>query len=294
MRSEPKGLAHPFKLIYRELADQSRYVTRTVYDHFLLKKWSDDLVNICLRHDVDIALNLVIPLAEYERELGLFSSYYFLTDTAPYDIWNSEIPRRLTEMGHEVGLHSDHYYEQVALGRDGLVRLKEDAERLGELARVENVGVAWHGGKHMLPFKCMNYELYENIPASELGLLYHDAVFYYPDTRKWSSNTIISDGENNMRFNPHIGQKRLRAEKVGGDVLIVGHPYYIYTHQMRPKPVYPNYPHLSPPNSRTLLMDLKSFVAYNKNHISPRTVWFVRRIIKLIEWLSVKFMNNTN
>ena len=191
-----------FRVFYAAIADNPKIHHQTVFEQYALERRHSKCVNVAIRHDVDLALDLVLPLAEYERMLSIRASYYFLTKTAPYDLWNSNVPRRIAQMGHEVGLHSDHAYEAKALHADGLARIREDVKRLSDLAGVPVKGMVWHGGKHAKALGIHNYDLYEKVPAQDLGLVYHDAALYHPRTRKWKCAHLLSDSENNLRFVP--------------------------------------------------------------------------------------------
>jgi hypothetical protein len=279
----PKGLKHCFRVFYDELANGNDYHVQTVYAHFHQGLKPPGKKLIAIRHDVDIALGLVLSLAEFEANLGFSSTYYFLTDTAPYRIWESDVPRQLVKLGHEVGLHSDHNYEQVALRRDGLQRLRDDVRRLGDQCGEPIRGVVWHGGKHLPPLGITNYDLYADLPATALGLEYHDSALYQPGTRKWRTTKLLSDGENNLRFVPGKPRRVLRSLKPGDDLLFVGHPFMMFNQGFRHPMKYPAYPHLSPPRSRTLLMDLKSLLAYNKADLKPWQQRFVRWTVRQLE-----------
>jgi hypothetical protein len=50
-----------------------------------------------------------------------------------YNIWCSAIPEKIHELKQEVGLHTNHYYEQLAFGTNGLTNLKNDIEELSKL-----------------------------------------------------------------------------------------------------------------------------------------------------------------
>lgn len=63
-----------------------------------------------LRHDVDTDFLGVLPLATIEHSLGLKSTWYFLPDCPIYNMCSDNlrrISRRLSEMGHQIGLHID-------------------------------------------------------------------------------------------------------------------------------------------------------------------------------------------
>lgn len=281
----PRELMRPFRVLYETLAGDGRYAVRPVVEHFAREERDAGKVNVCIRHDVDIALDFVPALAAYEAALGLRATYYFLTDTAPYRVWESDIPRRVAELGHEVGVHSDHHYEQLALGRDGLARLREDVERMSEHAGTEVLGIAWHGGKHIAAYEANNYDLYKDVEPADLGLEYHDRVFYTEGTRTWRSDTILSDGENSLRFVPGKPRAVLEGASVGQDLLVVTHPFMMIPPSARPTPRYPDYPHLSPPHRRTLRADLRSCLAYNKQYLGPTRTKWLRKTVELVEKL---------
>lgn len=281
----PRDLLPPFRRLYETLAGDARYRVRPVVEHFAREQRDAGAVNVCIRHDVDIALDFVMPLAEYEAALGIRATYYFLTDTAPYRIWESDVPRRVAALGHEVGIHSDHLYEQLALQRDGLARLREDVARMREHADAPVPGVAWHGGKHIAAYEANNYDLYREHDPADLGLEYHDAVFYRPGTRTWRSDHLLSDGENSLRFVPGKPRRVLESAAPGQDLLVVTHPFMMIPPSRRPRADYPPYPHLSPPRPRTFTADLRSCLAYNKAYLGPRRTAWLRKAIAVMERL---------
>jgi hypothetical protein len=72
-----------------------------------------------LRHDVDFSPEAALAMAQLERRLGVRATYFLLVSSAVYNIHAAEhcdVPARLVELGHEVGLHYDvEVYER---GRD--------------------------------------------------------------------------------------------------------------------------------------------------------------------------------
>ncbi len=159
------------------VSDKDRYRTCTVYEFYVLRegKPDPDRVNVILRVDVDSCLHLVIPLAEEMKRLGLKASFYFLTrPDRYYSIWGSGVPRKVRELDHEVGLHTDHYYEQIAFGKDGLSELKSDIKKLSEEAGEEIKGMVYHGHTEIDRMGALNWDLYKDLSPGELGLAYHD------------------------------------------------------------------------------------------------------------------------
>lgn len=174
-------MTEPLKTVYRNfldhLSDRERYKTYTVHDFYVTGEGKPDpeRVNVILRVDVDDCLHLAAPLAEEMQARGLKASYYFLTHPGrQYNIWGSGVPGKVRELGHEVGLHSDHYYEQIALGKDGLRELKSDILKLSDEAGEEIKGMVYHGHDEIERMGAINWDLYGELRPEELGLAYHD------------------------------------------------------------------------------------------------------------------------
>ncbi|MDP8247259.1 MAG: methyltransferase domain-containing protein [Candidatus Tritonobacter lacicola] len=166
-----------YRNFFRHLSDRDRYRVHTVHGFYVLKKGAPDRdrVNVVLRVDVDSCLHLTVPLAEEMKKLGLQASFYFLTNPGRhYRLWGSGVPGRVRELGHEVGLHTDHYYEQAAFGKDGLGELKGDIRKLSEEAGEEIKGMVYHGHVEIDRMGALNWDLYKDLSPAELGLAYHD------------------------------------------------------------------------------------------------------------------------
>jgi hypothetical protein len=67
--------------------------------------------DLFLRHDVDLALDAALRMAEVEVELGAHATYFLMTESVFYNIASTEgvaALARLRELGHRVGLHAVH------------------------------------------------------------------------------------------------------------------------------------------------------------------------------------------
>ena len=65
---------------------------------------------LLLRHDVDADMEAALNLALIEHELGVKSTYFFMTQSPVYNVFsrrNMQIVDRIYSMSHEIGLHSD-------------------------------------------------------------------------------------------------------------------------------------------------------------------------------------------
>jgi hypothetical protein len=62
-----------------------------------------------LRHDVDLSLDAALQMAALERELGIRSTYFLMTESVFYNLASSEgvvAVERLRALGHRIGLHA--------------------------------------------------------------------------------------------------------------------------------------------------------------------------------------------
>ena len=89
---------------------------------------------LLLRHDLDRPLQGIEKIAEIEAALGVEATYFVQTACAFYNLLseaNRGLLRRLTDLGHEIGLH---YEARRYLGRDGEGALLSDLRLLEDLS----------------------------------------------------------------------------------------------------------------------------------------------------------------
>ena len=66
------------------------------------------LPHLILRHDIDVALEPAVAMAEEEAALGVSASYFVMLSNPLYNpIAEQAMLLRLRQLGHEVGLHFD-------------------------------------------------------------------------------------------------------------------------------------------------------------------------------------------
>jgi len=66
--------------------------------------------DLLLRHDIDVSLDKALIVAQAEKELGLFATYYILVSNPCYNIFtakNRQILNAIQDMGHKIALHFD-------------------------------------------------------------------------------------------------------------------------------------------------------------------------------------------
>jgi len=230
-------LTKPYRLLLEELAKDT-YCTWSVFDYFLKENiHPKDKINIILRIDVDFGLHLCPNFATLLKENGITNaSFYFLTfPSRYYNIWKSDIAKIIADRGFEVGLHTDHYYEQLISGKDAIEGIKEDVKRMNDLIGKSVYGMVYHGHKAINALGTTNWEIYKNTPPEELGLVYHDGV-NSPYTKPgsddfWRPNTdypVLSDFVGVVgawKYCPSHPLRILRKIKAGQSINVVIHPH---------------------------------------------------------------------
>ena len=65
---------------------------------------------VILRHDVDFSVDMAVQMAALEKDLEVFSTFYFLLASDSYNLLskkNIDSVKLIIDMGHSVGLHFD-------------------------------------------------------------------------------------------------------------------------------------------------------------------------------------------
>lgn len=91
---------------------------------------------LILRHDIDLSPEAALRMAEIEADMGIKANYFFLFSSPWYNLFDEDnilIPRLLTEMGHEVGLHYDMALLEKVNKENPLEVLTSQSELLSEL-----------------------------------------------------------------------------------------------------------------------------------------------------------------
>jgi hypothetical protein len=130
-------LTAAYRKLFEILSDQSKYRIYSVGEFYCDQhgRPDPDKVSVVIRIDVDSGFQLSVPLAEAMKVYGLHATQFFLTHPDRYyKLWDSGISKKVAVLGFEVGLHTEHYYEQLTLGIDGLTTLRADIDKLNQEA----------------------------------------------------------------------------------------------------------------------------------------------------------------
>lgn len=100
-----------------------------------------------LRHDIDYSPEAALRMAQLEAGMGIRATYFLLLNTSYYNLLSEEYckcPRKLIELGHDVGFH----YDVAALSCAGKDRLgdtlRAHVAMLEQLTRTPVRAIAMH------------------------------------------------------------------------------------------------------------------------------------------------------
>jgi hypothetical protein len=153
-----------------------------------LREKFDHLV-VYLRHDIDLDPLTALPFARAERALRCHATYFFPL-TQPFNLFsaqNRSVLRKLSELGHEIGLHYDMevYPRDVREAREYLELEISVLERLcGQEIRTITMHNPHRGGSD--PFR--HLAKYVNPHDSELQA---DLLYVSDSCRAWRDETLL-------------------------------------------------------------------------------------------------------
>lgn len=217
--------------------------TYTVHEHFVLNR-SNPENKLSIRVDVDNGLVYAEELAKEFHKLDIKASFYFLTLTAPYSIFNDAV-KNIHSLGHEVGLHTDHLFLNRKFGLDSIKLLKDDVKLLSELIGEPIKGMCFHGNGQFDSFH--NWKLYRDLSPQEFNLQYHDG--YTSSYCSQTSSTFwLPPVENCLSDDPYGWldsteelKKFFKKAKEGASSHLMIHPQYFFDQRTFGKNPYNEY-----------------------------------------------------
>ncbi len=229
-------LAKPYLAFFNEIS-KGNYKTWGVYDFFLENGGTGcvDKINVILRIDVDTSLGFSFSrdLASFLHTKKLSATFFFLPHCVEYNIYQGSTLKDISQMGFEVGIHSNHYYYEITQGKNALKAIKEDVKKISSFLKINIKGMTYHGNPYLDKIGKCNWDVYKNIPPKQLGLEYHDgwrSNYLHPDSfMTWKPNTDyrLSDfhGISNVwKYMPNLPLKILKKVKKGESIHVCIHP----------------------------------------------------------------------
>lgn len=142
-----------------------------------------DNKSIVLRHDVDFDLLHALKMADWEHKRGIRSTYYILppeyNSSNYYGDWNKEHPfmtnktkyfvKKIIELGHEVGLHSNllTVTKQSGLNPETILNgIIKDFQKIGVVLKT----MSSHGDTGARQGGYVNHQIFEESGRKDLDI----------------------------------------------------------------------------------------------------------------------------
>ena len=133
-----------------------------------------------LRHDVDSSPEASLRMAQLEAEMGIRASYFLLFSSQYYNLLSDEycaIPRKLIDLGHDVGLHYDSGILPILGSGNPVEFFSVQIEMLAKLTGKKVKTIAMH-----------NASFFKEDPLKNIGLInayddrYTKEITYFSDS----------------------------------------------------------------------------------------------------------------
>jgi hypothetical protein len=140
-----------YKKIIKTLKENHTFMSFTNFEKqkkFVLK-----------RHDVDFSLENALDVAIIESELGVTSTYFLMLHCEFYNLLekkNIEIVKKISNMGHEIGLHFDAHFYDISDDKDLNDKISLEKRVLENFLEIKIEVFSFH---NTTPFtmSCQNY-----------------------------------------------------------------------------------------------------------------------------------------
>jgi predicted peroxiredoxin len=189
--------------------------------------------NIFIRHDVDHDPFLALEMAKIEAELGICSTYYFLTTDTFFakKLWKKkrkeylEAVKQIQDLGHEVGLHYDFFGDYYSKGKQPKENLQEIMTAFAN-AGIKMYGCASHGSSRVrklisakglsdYPRQFVNYSVWKEVCRDEGKYKLKNRELTIP---------CVSLFENGLKYEAYFVRRNHYESDAGGTIWLLGDP----------------------------------------------------------------------
>lgn len=157
------------------------------YQSAFYHNWQDFEKCVILRHDIDYEIAMGPYMANIEMEKSVFSTYFVMVTSDFYNAFsqkNTEIIKKIYNMGHEIGLHFDETaYPDIKGNSEEIIRkISEEAKLLEQVIEAPVTTVSMH--KPSQEILDANLEI-PGMINSYGKVFFHDFKYVSDSRRNW-------------------------------------------------------------------------------------------------------------
>ena len=172
--------------------EQIIQLARTKYEIVTLQEYSRSRRDrvLILRHDIDANPQRAVGIAKLEHDLGVESTYFVRVHAEMYNPFGFRTYpslKRITQLGHEIGLHYENLDLSHITGEDAQSILKKEIQTLQTILGIKIAGMSAHRGFSGIA----NRNFWKNLDPSQFGLEYEaqeltkDCLFVSDSLTNW-------------------------------------------------------------------------------------------------------------
>ena len=163
--------------------------------------------DVILRHDVDLALDAAVRMAELEAEAGAVATYFLMTRSVFYNLASAEGERavaRLRELGHRIGHHAVYPHIDLDMRFDEVIAWHNpdpDFMREPLIGAVNVMAEPWFSPDHYRSDSNRHWrsgcphEALRRADFEWLQLLTHPEIWVYPGESMLETMEAMLDAE---------------------------------------------------------------------------------------------------
>ena len=203
---------------------------------------------VILRHDIDKKPNNALRFAQLEAEMGIKSTYFFLTLK---EIFKPKVIKQIEDLGHEIGYHYRDLVDAGGNPEKAIYSFKANLSKLRAIVTINTIamdGCPWSKYDNKDLWKTYNYRDYDIIGEPYFDIDFN-SMHYLTDTgRRWdgakysvrdkvetrhatsvqdSSQLIVNSEDHKLHTNFHSTQGIILSLQSGtfpSQVMITSHP----------------------------------------------------------------------
>ncbi len=188
--------------IYRKLLEtlQLQGYSFFTFDEYCQGKAAGKFV--ILRHDIDKKPNNALRFAKLEAEMGIRSTYFFLTIK---EIFKPLVIKQIADLNHEIGYHYRDFVDAGGKSEFAIQSFQTNLSKLRAIVPIKTIamdGCPWSKYDNKDLWKTYNY-IDSDITGEPYFDIDFDKVFYLTDTgRMWDGEQYsVRDKVESSKFN---------------------------------------------------------------------------------------------
>ncbi len=186
------SFSHYKEILEIALRQKYKFINFLEYQKLYKNKKKLNKKRLCLlRHDIDYETDKIYTIAKIENDLGIKSTYFYLTCAMDYNSRQKEtvkVAKEIKKMGHSVGLHLDiSWYDNISIKKVSSY-YKKEKKLLEDILGIKLCDIfSYHN-----PHKLKNFILNRITPGvrNTYEPIFFSKIKYLSDSQGWYEGCV--------------------------------------------------------------------------------------------------------